>query len=57
MRGVRFYFRTTGVGEAVEISAIIFKISTGIALLSIAPLLADLLMLMGSGGTFWLQIC
>ena len=24
---------------------------------AIAPLLADLLMLMGSGGTFWLQIC
>eukprot|EP00392_Amoebophrya_sp_AT5.2_P016019 g16257.t1 len=45
MRGVRFYFRTVGTGEEISVTSIVFKISTGIALLSLAPLLADLLML------------
>ncbi|CAD7968682.1 unnamed protein product [Amoebophrya sp. A120] len=45
MKGVRFYFRTVGTGEEISVTSIIFKISTGIALLSLAPLLADLLML------------
>ena len=33
MRGVRFYFRTVGRGEDISTTAIIFKLSTGIALL------------------------
>ncbi|CAD7940481.1 unnamed protein product [Amoebophrya sp. A25] len=45
MRGVRFYFRAVGTGEELSISSIIFKVSTGIALLALAPLLADILML------------
>lgn len=44
-RGVRFYFRTMGKGEEVSIASIIFKIATGIALLTLAPLLSDWIML------------
>jgi len=43
--GIRFYFRTVGVGHEISITAIIFKISTGIALLGFAPILTDYLML------------
>ena len=45
MKGIRFYFKSWGVGEQWSQVEIIFKISTGIALLGLAPLLADLLML------------
>lgn len=45
MRGIRFYIRTVGTGRKVSITAIIFKASTGIALLGFAPIIADLLML------------
>ena len=39
MKGIRFYFKTWGVGEQWSQVEIIFKISTGIALLGLAPLL------------------
>lgn len=45
MRGIRFYIRTYGRGHAVSLTAVIFKASTGIALLGFAPIIADLLML------------
>eukprot|EP00397_Hematodinium_sp_SG-2012_P020012 GEMP01020594.1.p1 GENE.GEMP01020594.1~~GEMP01020594.1.p1 ORF type:complete len:388 (+),score=100.94 GEMP01020594.1:210-1373(+) len=45
VRGIRFYVRSIGRGRKVSIAAIIFKISTGIALLVLAPILVDLLML------------
>jgi len=45
VRGIRFYMRTVGVGRMVSVAVIIFKISTGIALLVLAPILTDWLML------------
>jgi hypothetical protein len=43
--GVRFYFRTMGNGRAVDPSEIIFKLSTGGALIGFAPIIADVIML------------
>lgn len=43
--GIRFYFRTTGNGRAVDPSEIIFKLSTGGALIGFAPIIADVIML------------
>lgn len=43
--GIRFYFRTTGHGQAVDPSEIIFKLSTGGALIGFAPIIADVIML------------
>eukprot|EP00929_Paragymnodinium_shiwhaense_P068950 TRINITY_DN3477_c0_g1_i1.p1 TRINITY_DN3477_c0_g1~~TRINITY_DN3477_c0_g1_i1.p1 ORF type:complete len:399 (+),score=109.79 TRINITY_DN3477_c0_g1_i1:120-1316(+) len=45
MTGVRFYFRSVGRGEQVSLAAIIMKVSTSSTLLSLAPIVADLLML------------
>jgi len=45
VRGIRFCMRTVGVGRMVSVAVIIFKISTGIALLVLAPILTDWLML------------
>jgi hypothetical protein len=42
--GIRFYFGTVGVGSKVSMNVIIFQVSTAIALLGFAPLLADLFM-------------
>lgn len=43
-RGLRFYFRTTGVGKKVSLSASITTGSTSAALLSVAIILTDLLL-------------
>merc|ERR1719316_1953196 len=43
--GIRFYFRTTGNGRAVDPSEIIFKLSIGGALIGFAPIIADVIML------------
>jgi hypothetical protein len=45
MWGIRFYFRTVGTGYKVSVAAIIMKMSTGIALLGFAPIIADLMMI------------
>ncbi|CEL99140.1 unnamed protein product [Vitrella brassicaformis CCMP3155] len=45
LTGIRFYIRTVGTGWKVSITAIIFKLSTGLALLGLAPILTDFLML------------
>lgn len=44
-KGVRLFFRTVGTGRKTSTTAIIMKISTGLALLGVAPIMADLLML------------
>lgn len=44
-KGIRFYFRTNGNGQAVDPSEIIFKLSTGGALIGFAPIIADVIML------------
>jgi len=44
-RGVRLFFRTVGTGRKVSWTSIIMKVSTGVALLGVAPILADLMML------------
>lgn len=43
--GIRFYFKTVGTGKKFSVSAMIFKISTGIALLGFSPIIADFMML------------
>lgn len=43
--GIRFYFRTVGTGKAVDPGEIIFKLSTGGALIGFAPIIADVIML------------
>merc|ERR1719359_2481191 len=45
MHGIRLYFRTVGTGQKISLAAIIFKCSTGLALLGFAPIIADLMML------------
>jgi len=45
MTGVRFYFRSVGRGEQLSVAAIVMKLSTSSTLLSLAPIIADLLML------------
>jgi len=45
MYGIRLYFRTVGTGKKISLSMIIFKCSTGLALLGFAPIVADLMML------------
>lgn len=45
MRGVRIFFRSVGTGRKVSAVHIVMKISTGLALLGIGPLLVDWLML------------
>lgn len=45
MYGIRIYFRSVGTGQKVSFAAIIFKMSTGMALLGFAPIIADLVML------------
>jgi len=45
MAGIRLYFRTVGTGQKISIAMIIFKCSTGLALLGFAPIIADLMML------------
>jgi len=44
MRGVRIFFRTTGVGKKVSVSATVNKASLGAALFAIGQIIADLLM-------------
>lgn len=44
-RGVRIYIRSVGEGRAFSLNALIMKISTSMTLLSLAPILADLIML------------
>lgn len=44
-RGVRLFFRTVGTGRKLSWTSIIMKISTGVALLGVAPILGDLMML------------
>lgn len=43
--GIRIYFSTAGTGSQVSPSAIIFKMSTGAALLAFAPMITDFMML------------
>lgn len=43
--GIRFFFRTMGTGETVSILAIGLKVSTGLMLLGLAPLITDMWML------------
>lgn len=45
MRGLRFYFRTVGTGRKVDEIAIAMKLSTALALLSIANVITDFLLL------------
>lgn len=45
MRGIRIYFRTVGRGRKLSLVALITKLSTAGALLKLAPIIADLLML------------
>lgn len=45
MYGIRLYFRTVGTGQKVSMGIIIFKMSTGLALVGFAPIIADLMML------------
>eukprot|EP00747_Dinoflagellata_sp_TGD_P165823 gnl/TRDRNA2_/TRDRNA2_187713_c0_seq1.p1 gnl/TRDRNA2_/TRDRNA2_187713_c0~~gnl/TRDRNA2_/TRDRNA2_187713_c0_seq1.p1 ORF type:complete len:386 (+),score=90.36 gnl/TRDRNA2_/TRDRNA2_187713_c0_seq1:87-1244(+) len=45
MKGIRIFIRTVGTGRVVSLSAISLKASTGIVLLGLAPIIADLLML------------
>lgn len=42
--GIRFFFSTVGVGSKLSMAMIIFKLSTGIAVLGVAPLLVDVIM-------------
>lgn len=44
VRGVRMFFRTSGVGKKVSISSSITKASMGASLFALAQILADLLM-------------
>jgi len=44
VRGVRIFFRTSGVGRKVSVAATITKASMGASLFSIAQIVADLLM-------------
>lgn len=44
-RGIRFYFSSTGHGSQFSFSIVIFKISTGMALLNFAPVITDIMML------------
>jgi len=44
VRGLRFFFRTTGVGKKVSVAATITTASTSAALLSFAIVIADLLL-------------
>lgn len=43
--GIRFYFSTVGLGSKVSMAMIILQVSTGMALVGFAPILADILML------------
>lgn len=43
--GIRFYLRSLGTGQMVSPAAIILKVSTGLTLLGLAPIIADLLMI------------
>jgi len=43
--GIRFVFATIGTGSALSMQIIIFQVSTGMALVGFAPLLADIIML------------
>lgn len=43
--GIRLYFKTAGSGQKISPSVIIFKLSTGLALLGLAPMIVDFLML------------
>lgn len=45
VHGLRFFFRTVGTGRKLSIMSLITKASTAGALLGIAPIIADLLML------------
>jgi len=45
VRGLRFYVRTSGIGEKTDISIIILMLSTAVALLGFAPVFTDLLMI------------
>lgn len=47
MRGVRFFFRTTGSGYEVSPDAVIMKIATSVTLLILPSMIADSLMLYG----------
>lgn len=44
VRGIRLYIRSLGTGEMVSTAAIILKLSTGLTLLGLAPIIADLMM-------------
>lgn len=44
-RGIRLYIKTVGDGKRISIQTLIFKMSTGGALLVLAPIVADLVML------------
>lgn len=44
-RGIRFYFKTVGRGTKISLESLIFKMSTGGALLVLAPIVADIVML------------
>lgn len=45
LRGIRFWFRTTGVGKRLDVPTIVMKASTGMALMALAPIVADQLMI------------
>jgi len=42
--GIRFFFGTLGVGSKLSMAMIIFRISTGMALVGFAPIIADIIM-------------
>jgi len=42
--GIRFYIRAVGTGEMLSTAAIILKLSTGLTLLGLAPIIVDLMM-------------
>merc|ERR1719213_898549 len=44
VRGIRFFFRTSGIGRKVSIAATITKASMGASLFALANIFADLLM-------------
>lgn len=43
--GIRFYFKTVGIGAKMSTAATIFRISTGLALLGFVPVITDFVML------------
>lgn len=45
VKGIRFYLRTTGTGQSFSLIAVCLKVSMGFALLGLAPMITDMIML------------